>query len=325
MKAIPNQITGNKLWDNLFIKFPFWFPLSYIFLFLNFPFFNKFLFLGSLFVFAETHFASTWLFFFDKENWIWLKKNFFKFFFLPLYVAILSIVIWKISPPLILLSHYLASGWHVTKQSTGIIKIYGINPKIYTFFIYLISFFCLALGLNKPGLLSLSTNLWLINIIIGIFFLVYFCIFALYQSNKRSKIYLNLIPFITGITIYMPILFFEDLATATAVGVGMHWCQYIAIVWSLYIRKNKENFGDNKNLLKTKTILSISFVIIYSFIMTSLAIFGMPKEINGNVQYSIIYLIPILFQLYHFYIDGFIWKFSDGHIKKSILPYVFQK
>ena len=29
------------------------------------------------------------------------------------------------------------------------------------------------------------------------------------------------------------------LAIATAIGVGMHWCQYIAIMWSIHFRKNR--------------------------------------------------------------------------------------
>ena len=57
-----------------------------------------------------------------------------------------------------------------------------------------------------------------------------------YSFTKNCKFYANF----TGLTIYLPILFFKDLATATALGVGMHWCQYIAIMWSSYFRKNNK-------------------------------------------------------------------------------------
>ena len=118
-------------------------------------------------------------------------------------------------------------------------------------------------------------------------------------------------------------MFFDDLAVATAVGVGMHWCQYIAIIWSIYSRKNsyKQNSEKVDQNFRFKPIV---FVFAYAFIMASMALLGMPKLVDGATQYSLIYLIPLVFQLYHFYIDGFIWKFSDPHIKKSILPYIFK-
>ena len=59
-------------------------------------------------------------------------------------------------------------------------------------------------------------------------------------------------------------------------------------------------------------------------LMTTFSFLGMPKLVNGSQNYSYIYLIPLIFQLYHFYIDGFIWKFSELHIKKSILPHIFK-
>jgi len=123
--------------------------------------------------------------------------------------------------------------------------------------------------------------------------------------------------------IYVPILFFKDLATATVVGVGMHWCQYISIVWTTYIRKSSQN--STKESFFSENIKRIFFIFVYALLMTFIAVKGMPKEINGKIEYSSIYLFPILFQLYHFYIDGFIWRFSDPHIKKNVLPYIYQK
>ena len=58
--------------------------------------------------------------------------------------------------------------------------------------------------------------------------------------------------------------------------------------------------------------------------MTALVVIGSPKLSNNLNQYSFIYLIPLTFQFYHFYIDGFIWKFSDEHIRKSILQYLYK-
>ena len=129
-------------------------------------------------------------------------------------------------------------------------------------------------------------------------------------------------PFVTGIFIYMPILFFKDLSTATALGVGMHWCQYLAITWYKYLRKRKLKIKLKELHWQTDLSKYIFFTIIYAFIMTALAIVGITN--NGlKIEYNLFYLIPLLFQLYHFYIDGLIWKFSDSHIRKSVLPFMF--
>ena len=129
-------------------------------------------------------------------------------------------------------------------------------------------------------------------------------------------------PLLTGIYIYLPLLFFKNLSIATAVGVGMHWCQYLAIIWSTYIRKskNKTKLNNNFNIYK-----NLSFIFIYSFLMTFFALKGMPNFTTQSSNYSLIYLVPISFQLYHFYIDGFIWRFSDKHIASSVKPYIFSK
>ncbi len=132
-------------------------------------------------------------------------------------------------------------------------------------------------------------------------------------------------PFITGLIIYIPILFFNDLATATVVGVGMHWTQYLAITWSSYLRKNSQNKKKSSQIFNRGFSYRVIFIFGYSLIMTIFAFIGMPKTINNTTQYSIFYLIPLIFQLYHFYIDGYIWKFSDPHIRNNVLPYIFNK
>ena len=133
-------------------------------------------------------------------------------------------------------------------------------------------------------------------------------------------------PFSTGIIIYLPILFLKDLSTATVIGVGMHWVQYLAIMWSSYLRKyqvvKRRRLSE---FLNQGFSLRLLFIFIYAFVMTIFAFIGITKSIDSNNQYSFFYLIPLLFQFYHFYIDGFIWKFSDTHIKENILPFIFSK
>ena len=318
-------IIGPKF-DDLFVFFPFWFPLIYIALVVNFPFLAPYLFLTVLFLFAETHFGSTWLFFFDKENKSWIKKNSYNVFFIPIYTLVIVFFIWNINLNLVIIFHYLASGWHVTKQSVGILTLANVRLKFNSLLIYITSFTCLAIGLYRPGLLRNQFNNIELNLLIIIFSIIYIlCIkYSNYSTNNFS---LNsFLPLITGTAIYLPLLFFNDLAAATAIGVGMHWCQYIALTWSINIRKKTKIFKINNGFKIFKNSLrSLLFVFGYSLIMTLMAYLGTTKIPNQREAYNIFYLIPILFQLYHFYIDGFIWKFSDPHIKKSIAPYIFNK
>ncbi len=321
------SITTSLLLDNILIFSPLWFPFIYIGLAVNFDSLTKLLFILSLFLFAETHFGSTWLFFFDKRNWNWIQKNSYNIVILPLYFALITIFAWKFNPTAVILIHYLASGWHVTKQSIGILKLDRSSRHIYNFFIYLISFICLAIGLINPGILSLNFSQTSLNLILLILLIVYINILFLSHSSRFSRILNNLLPVSTGIFIYLPILFFKDIATATVVGVGMHWCQYIAIMWSIELRKNqyKNSLRPEIILAKKSTFIKVSFVLLYALIMTSFALMGMPNLEIGKDYYSMIYLIPLMFQLYHFYIDGFIWKFSDPHIRSSVKNYLFSQ
>ncbi len=309
--------------DILFIYFPFWFSLIYLLLLLNLPYLGSILFFIILFLFAETHFASTWLFFFDRQNWQWVNANLYHVQILPLFLLLSIAGLWFFNPNVVLIFHYLASGWHVTRQSVAISKLPNKGRSRSSIYIYLPSLIFIAIGLYQPGILSDYLTRSNINIVISFLFLLYFILiyssFYIHHGNKFKSI----LSVITGIFIYLPILFIDDLAIATAVGVGMHWIQYIYLVWIINIRKLSTKFKSLNQTLKSSAILRrIGFVITYSLIMTTLTFFGMPKKLGEEVNYSLLYLIPILFQLYHFYIDAYIWKFSDSHIRSSVGAYI---
>ena len=309
------NITNNKL-DYFLIYCPLWFPIIYLYLISNFPSYSPLIFILSIFLFAETHFASTWLFFFDKENKTWIKDNLYKLAFLPAYILFMITLIWVFTPNIVLVIHYLASGFHVTRQSIGITKISKVSSKLNNFLIYFFSFLCLIIGLSNPGILSRTFSTSTLNIVFGFISITY--IFISQYSNKIIK---NFAPVFTGISIYLPLLFFDNLGVATVVGVGMHWCQYIILMFSINLRKFKRN--NPKESVKRFLSNRILFIFLYSLLMTSLTFLGMPKLNSSLNSYSVLYLIPILFQLYHFYIDGFIWRFSDNHIKNSVSQHIF--
>ena len=228
-----STITKSIRIDNLLIFFPLWFPIIYISILLNIPSLSKVLFLGTLFLFAEVHFGSTWLFFFDKNNHNWIKKNGYKLIFLPIYCLFLILGLWLINPALILITHYLASGWHVTRQSIGILGLKQQKNKFNSFLIYSISFACLIIGLNNPGILSDFLTIRSINYLLIFVALTYIFLIFSQSSSKEINPIQKWFPVLTGISIYLPILFLKELAHSTAIGVGMHWCQYICIMWAI--------------------------------------------------------------------------------------------
>ena len=93
------------------------------------------------------------------------------------------VFIWFFSPAFIIVVHYLASGWHVTKQSMGVLKIYINNTKKYEFLIYLVSFACILIGLQSPGILTDYLNTATVNSAIGVSFTIY--IIILFELWKK--------------------------------------------------------------------------------------------------------------------------------------------
>lgn len=317
------NITNAPYLDNLFIFFPFWIPLFYISLITFFPTSATIIFIGILFILAETHFGISFFFLFDKNNHKWIKNNSYKIIFLPVYLLIVAIGIWFFNPQIVILIHYLSSGWHVTRQSIGILKIRTSETRFNSFLIYLISGGCLFIGLFEPGIFALVSSEFSTLLIA---FVMSTYILLIYISENYLKNFFNkLFPLITGISIYVPILFFKDLTTATAIGVGMHWFQYLSLMWIIDIRKSRFQNTQNIALHKKRNFTNrkILFLVLYSLLMTMLTSFG-TSSINSEKGISFLYLIPILFHFFHFYLDGFIWKFSDPHIKKVMAGNLFK-
>ena len=201
MKISKNAVITNNKLDFFLIFCPFWFPLLYLLLLSNFPSLSKLIYILAFLFFAETHFGSTWLFFFDKENTTWIKQNSYKLFVLPIYVLFLITLIWAYTPNAVLIIHYLASGFHVTRQSIGITKISNTNSSINIFLIYLISGLCLFLGLFNPGILAYAIPLNIFNICIFLLTIIYFFV-GFFLLTKKFNFLKNVMFVFTGISIY---------------------------------------------------------------------------------------------------------------------------
>ncbi len=76
-----------------------------------------------------------------------------------------------------------------------------------------------------------------------------------------------------------------------------------------------------KNTLKKYLIKFYLIIIIYSIFMTFFSSF----EQSQNEMLKQLILIPILFQLLHFYLDGLLWRFSFKENILNTLQYIFKK
>ena len=112
--------------------------------------------------------------------------------------------------------------------------------------------------------------------------------------------------------IFMPILFVEKPIHAILLGVTMHYSQYIFISAKVFAGRGKNKLFGSKFLI---------YILFYGLIMGFLT---SQNHIGDDFSKNLI-LIPLIGQMLHFYLDGFLWKFSEKHNRENTLRYIFQK
>ena len=310
-------IYKNKFLEFNFILFPIW--ILPIYFLMKFSFESPELpFLIFLVLFGETHFASTFLFFFNKTNDEYIKRNKGVLIFLPVILVIIYFILGLKYFEFAILIGAAASGIHVTRQSIGISRLYSEKRNnIYELIIYTSSFLFLFFGFIRFYIDSYSSNIYelvpftanIINFIVNLlnnnFFTIplvlIFSLLALSERTNYKKRLVNL----TGVLIYCPYLFVNNIFDAIVVGVGAHWSQYLLINYKIYFYKQDFNY--------TKR-LQISFIFVYALIM---GLLGYKYHFNDNVIQFLI-LIPLAGQFFHYIVDAFIWRFSVKEIRDNI-------
>ena len=305
------SIFQNTLFEYLFILFPFCISLFYFTIKSFSSFDEELIFLFFLFFFGETHFAATYLFFLNKENHLWIKKNIFPIIIFPIILLVCYILVGLKNLSLAILIGSIASGIHVTRQSIGIQRIYDLNKnKFYEFVTYFFSFLFLFVGFYRfylKNLLEISNlnqfNYLIIdyNLNIFYFFILFLGIIIAYSEKTYFK---KKIANVTGVLIYSPYLFTETIFDAVIIGVSAHWLQYLAINYKIYFT--------TLSIFKNSTkIIILSLIIVYTSLMSFLGY----KMHFDRQAISYLLLIPLTTQFFHYYIDAFIWRFSDPHIR----------
>ena len=311
-------IINNKFLEINFVLFPVWITFFYFFIKSFSTLSNEMVFFIFLFVLGESHFASTWLFYFEKSNHQWIKKNSFKMIFLPLLLTFLYVLVGLKFFYLALLIGAVFSAIHVTRQSIGIQRLYSLKRNsFFEYNTYFFSFLFIFIGFLRFYYNEISEkfnlNLPFIEFDLSKYFIILILVamtISLLEKTDYKKILTNL----TGVLIYSPYLFVNNIFDAIIIGVGAHWCQYVAINYKVYFYKN--NFNKNRYFI----IFLFSFILFYSLTMSLL---GYKTHFIKNYD-NILLLIPLTGQFLHYYIDAFIWKFSDNHIRNNVGLKLFQ-
>ena len=310
-----NRVIHTKFVDFVFIKFPIIFPICYGLILYNFPNFENFLILATLILLAEPHFGATWPFMVNEFNKSKIISEKINFFIIPILIIVLSLFLFSYNKNLLYLIFYIANFYHVTRQSTGVSKLYiskasSNEVNLHTYLIYFFGILFGIIGLIRFQFTNLIDfnlvvfNLFIISLIISVV-LIYF---IKYKNFEKSLL------LTTGILIFYPVCFVNAPIHAIIMGVTMHYTQYIFITYKVNSGRIIESKSENKFSLKNFFLI----IAIYGLIM------GLLSMSNNLNNYSIGYLIiiPLIGQLLHFYFDTLLWKFSDKHNRNVTLKFI---
>tara|TARA_B100001093_G_scaffold519750_1_gene610252 strand:+ start:3412 stop:4395 length:984 start_codon:yes stop_codon:yes gene_type:complete len=325
-----NKFISNKYNDFFFIKFPVWIPILYWYFINLFPDYSLYALILLLLI-GEVHFGITFAFFFDKNYSNLLKNEKYTFVLWPLMLVFFVFFFgYFFSVSAVLFLILLFNFYHVNRQSVGIFKIYqkkqGLTVnKLFIISIYFFSFLLCSFGLLK---FIFFNNFYLINEAMIIKYTLLLLILSLTLLSilmyvRKEFNFDNILNFITGVGMFLPVFFTDKIIHVFAMGVAMHYVQYIYITKSVLTRKyNIIVNSSEKNFYKYFSPVIIGFYLLfYSILMVYFS--------NLNLDYKGekfgIYIVPIVFQLIHFYLDMYIWQFSKEHTKKNLSPYLFAK
>jgi len=302
----------------LFIKFPFIFPIIYGMFLYTFPQYELHLIFFAILILAEPHFGATWPFFINRVNKSYINEKKIFLVYLPIFIAILSLIGFIFINKAFLLIFFAANVYHVTRQSFGVCKLYCKNndeKKTQEILIYLINFifFLVAFFRFYKPIIN-ENNISSINIYISIFIIIIFLFYII-----KFKFSENFLTFVTGCLIFSPVCFVSNPVHAIIMGVTMHYSQYLVLTFRICKKREMEIYENNTpTYFGIKNYKYIFTVFIYAVIMSVLSLTG--KFDQSTLKNLMV--IPIIGQMLHFYLDSQLWKFSEEHNRKYVLKYI---
>ncbi len=246
---------------------------------------------------AEPHFAMTLPLLYGYRDLFY--KEPFIYIIIPILIIITSTLLFFFQSGLFFLVFLLANVYHVNRQSVGFLKLQTKLKlpisKLYEICLHLLTILCLyyALKLNQYSV-TLAFYILLTFILVMALFAF---IFEKKVLNLRELLVIS-----QGFLIFLPIIIFEDILLAFAVGISIHYIQYLSLSWNVL----RKGFG-----FKVAPILLV--VCAYALFSTGALSGIMTKE-----QISLIVFLPTQIQLLHFYYDGFIWRRSDKLVASTM-------
>lgn len=240
-----------------------------------------------MFLIAEPHFA------FTIPLLVGYKEQFTKrpveFKFIPLIIIATGSILFFYSMTLFAFIFLFANIYHVNRQSLGFFKLQArASATLNATYEPLLHGFTLFFFLTR----LIETNFSERLIFFGCFLIALIILgWFLFKEAKQDK-WLKICSYTQGFMIFLPVAVFEDILLAFAIGIAIHYIQYMVISW--LICRNSFNFPYYNLLL---------IVVLYAT-LTSSALGGFITQENQ----SLIIFIPTILQLLHFYFDGFLWR-----------------
>ena len=244
-----------------------------------------------MFLLAEPHFAMTLpLLYGYRDNF---TDRPLRYVLVPFLIILFGTFLFFQINGLFVIVFLLANVFHVNRQSVGFFMLQGRLPFgmqfLYEISLHIFTLVCLyfAMVLQHHSIIAglvifiiaTTTMLSLFKIKIGSF-----------PTIRQIGVILQ------GYLIFLPIVIFSDILLAFAVGISIHYLQYLSIGW----RVCKLGF-----LFSMKIVL---FLLIFYSILSTAALSGF----FTLERISIFVLIPTMMQLLHFYYDSLIWRRKDG-------------
>ena len=250
-----------------------------------------------MFLIAEPHFAMTIPLLYGYKKNFTIKPNLY--ILVPLVILVIGSLMFFYMNSLFMLLFLVANIFHVNRQSGGFLMIQGKPPFsikfLYEISLHLFTFLCLYLSIFMQYH-SLALGLMVFIFTISIMLIIFKIRNNFWPTFKQSIVMAQ------GYLIFLPLIVFSDMLLAFAIGISIHYFQYLSIGW----RVCKIGFG--------YSIFSILIIILSYSALSSAALSGFLT----TERVSIFILIPTMVQLLHFYYDSLIWRRGDPVIGNTL-------
>ena len=250
-----------------------------------------------MFLLAEPHFAMTIPMLWGYRSL--LKSKNIIFLKIPILIILVSVSLYILSPILFSAVFLIANVYHVNRQSLGFLKLQSKGAIEYG-----VGYECALHIFAIIVVMNLYLNI-ITGLIISVVFFTIFCIIFLsiiFKAYNAKFTFQGLCSILQGFLIFFPVLVIDDLLLAFAVGISIHYVQYLFISWKLCYN----SFG-------ISALQLLIFITVYSILATGMLSINI---LDNSLTFLII--IPTTLQLLHFYFDSFIWRRADPLIRETL-------